>query len=184
MSLSSRKDLLERIKRGRTTRAKLVANNLSEGIAFQIRATRDAQGLSQGELAERLGMTQGNLSRLENPDYGKQTIGSLIRVAEALDVALVVRFEPFSKYIDWLSGTPHLDRGVTPEALSVPGFTQEEESGSLDAQVPSYFPVTTSQSTTVTKFPPSKTFLVKGTIGGRALTMDRSYPSTMMSQVS
>jgi len=55
MSLISRRGLLQRIRRGKQARAQLVASNLSEGIAFQIRATRDAQEMTQAELARSLG---------------------------------------------------------------------------------------------------------------------------------
>lgn len=127
MSSVSKKGLLERIRRGRKARAILVDSNLAEGIAFQIRATRDAQELTQGELAQAAGMSQNNLSRLEDPGYGKHTISSLKRIAEALDVALVVRFVPFSQYIDWLSGTPRLDEGLRPEAMAVSSFESEEK---------------------------------------------------------
>lgn len=110
----------------------MVASNLSEGIAFQIRATRDKQHITQADLARESGMTPNNLSRLESPDYGKQTISSLKRIADALDVALVVRFVPFSHYIDWLSGTPRLDDGLNANSLAVDCFEQEEQNGTLE----------------------------------------------------
>jgi transcriptional regulator with XRE-family HTH domain len=91
--------------------------------------------MTQAALAREADMTQNNVSRLESPDYGKHTISSLKRIAEALDVALVVRFVPFSQYIDWLSGTPHLDTGLTPEALAVPSFTDEERARVFDTQI-------------------------------------------------
>jgi transcriptional regulator with XRE-family HTH domain len=125
MSLISRKGLLRRIKRGRQARALLVSSNLSEGIAFQIRATRDKEEMTQADLAAASGMSQNNVSRLESPDYGKHTITSLKRIAEALDVALVVRFVPFSQYIDWLSGTPRLDNGLNSESLAVVSFDKD-----------------------------------------------------------
>jgi transcriptional regulator with XRE-family HTH domain len=107
---------------------------LDKGIAFQIRATRDKREWSQADLARAIGMGQNNISRLENPDYGKHTLSSLKRIAEALDVALVVRFVPFSQYVHWLSGTPYLDEGLRPEALAVDSFEQEEERGALDIE--------------------------------------------------
>jgi hypothetical protein len=72
-------------------------------------------------------MTPNNLTRLEDPAYGKQTLSSLKRIASALDVALVVRFVPFSQYVQWLSGTPYFDEGLRPEALAVPSFEEEEK---------------------------------------------------------
>jgi len=110
-----------------------VGSNLSEGIAFQIRATRDKQRMCQADLAHEAGMTANNLSRLESPDYGKQTISSLKRIADALDVALVVRFVPFSQYIDWLSGTPRIDEGISPSSLAVSSFETEEKENLIEA---------------------------------------------------
>jgi transcriptional regulator with XRE-family HTH domain len=132
MSLLSKAGLLRRIRRGKDARAKLVESNLDKGIAFQIRATRDKHEWSQADLARAIGMSQNNISRLENPDYGKYTLSSLKRIAEALDVALVVRFVPFSQYVSWLSGTPYLDEGLRPEALAVESFEQEEKRSTLD----------------------------------------------------
>jgi len=130
MSLYSKKGLLERIRRGKKARAKLVSSNLDKGVAFQIRAIRDQQELTQANLAREVGMTQNNLSRLEDETYGKHTLSSLKRVAEALDVALVVRFVPFSQYIDWLSSTSHLDLGISAAALAPASFESEEKNDS------------------------------------------------------
>jgi transcriptional regulator with XRE-family HTH domain len=138
-----------------------VASNLSEGIAFQIRATRDKQKKSQVDLAREAGMTPNNLSRLESPDYGKQTISSLKRIADALDVALVVRFVPFSQYIDWLSGTPHLDEGLRQDALAVQGYEDEERVGLYDSNV-KYFQVFVSPTTPVQKASPTVNTGVSG----------------------
>jgi transcriptional regulator with XRE-family HTH domain len=127
MALLSKKTLIARIRKGRESRKRLVESNLDKGVAYQIRNTRDAHGMTQAELADLIGMTQNNVSRLESPDYGRYTISSLKRLADAFDVALVVRFVPFSEYIDWLSGTPYWNLGLRPEALAVPSFSQEEE---------------------------------------------------------
>ena len=115
-------------------------NNLAEGIAFQIRATRDKRKMTQADLARESEMAQNNISRMESPEYGKHSISSLRRIAEALEVALMVRFVPFSQYIDWLSGTPYLDDGIRPEALAVPSFADEEKAGTFEANV-RYHPV-------------------------------------------
>lgn len=79
-------------------------------------------------------MTANNLSRLESPDYGKQTISSLKKIADALDVALVVRFVPFSQYIDWLSGTPRIDEGISPSSLAVSSFEFEEKENLIEVE--------------------------------------------------
>ena len=53
-------------------------------IAVQLAALREAQGLSQKELAERVGTTQQQISRLESPSYEGHSLSMLRRVAEAL----------------------------------------------------------------------------------------------------
>jgi transcriptional regulator with XRE-family HTH domain len=94
--------------------------------------------LTQANLAHATGMSQNNISRLEDETYGKHTLSSLKRIAQALDVALVVRLVPFSQYIDWLSSTPHLDNGIGPEALAVPSYTEEENAKTYDADLKYY----------------------------------------------
>jgi transcriptional regulator with XRE-family HTH domain len=101
--------------------------------------------MTQADLARETGMSPNNISRLESPEYGKMTVKSLIRIAEAFDVALVVRFEPFSKYINWYSGTPFVEDGLGPDALAVASFEDEERSHVFDAKTPSdFFPIYTS----------------------------------------
>ena len=47
------------------------------------------------------------ISRYENPDYGKYSISTLLELAAAFDVALAVRFVPFSELVEWdLSSNP------------------------------------------------------------------------------
>lgn len=132
MSLISRRNLIQRLRRGKQSRESLVESNLGEGIAYQIRATRDKRGWTQERLAEETGMTQTNISRLESPEYGKYSITSLTRLAHAFDAGLVVRFVPFGQYVNWLSGTPSVDEGLNPDALAVPSFEDQEAGGVLE----------------------------------------------------
>ena len=53
-------------------------------IAIQLAALREEQGLSQKELAQRVGTTQQQISRLESPSYEGHSLSMLRRVAEAL----------------------------------------------------------------------------------------------------
>jgi len=53
---------------------------------------RTAAGLSQRELAERMGTTQSVISRLEEGGGARNRIDTLARVATALDRHLVVSF--------------------------------------------------------------------------------------------
>src|SRR5438046_8135249 len=93
-SIWTKKSLLKRLLRGRKARSKFVASQISNGIAFQIRALRNRNRLSQPKLAELVGTTQNQIYRLEKPATAKPTISTLKKVAAAFDVALVVRFQP------------------------------------------------------------------------------------------
>lgn len=53
---------------------------------------RAAAGLSQRELAERMGTTQSVISRLEEGGGAKNRLDTLVRVAEALGRHLIVSF--------------------------------------------------------------------------------------------
>jgi len=78
-----------------------VRATLTHGLAHQIRVNREQRKLSQQSLAERCGgkTTQVVISRLEDPAYGKFTLNSILRVASALDVAVLVRLVPYSKFL-------------------------------------------------------------------------------------
>jgi transcriptional regulator with XRE-family HTH domain len=130
-NLNSSDRLIGRIKRGPKDRAKLVGSHLDKGIAYQIRALRDRQGLSQEQLAAKVGMNQNAISRLESPQRGRPTITTLKRLAETFDVALVVRFIPFTKLVKWVSGTSYVEEGLSTDALAVPSFEEEEKCGAF-----------------------------------------------------
>ena len=73
--------------------------HLSQGISHQIRTIRERRGLTQAEFAKRAKTTQTIVSRLEDPSYGRFTLNTLIRVAETFDVALLVKFVSFPKFL-------------------------------------------------------------------------------------
>lgn len=79
-----------------------VASQVNKGIPYQLRALRAARGMTQADLAERAGTTQTVISRIENKGAGNLSVKTLIKLAEAFDVALVVRFEAIDKFIRWL----------------------------------------------------------------------------------
>jgi len=78
-----------------------------------------------------VGMNQNAIHRLESPEYGKATLTTLKRLAAAFDVALIVRFVPFSQLINWISGTPFVDKGLSSGSLAVPSYNEERESGAF-----------------------------------------------------
>lgn len=66
-------------------------------IACLIHNARKKAGLSQKELADRIGTTQSAVSRLESTEYEGHSLTILERVAEALDLKLEIGFRPKSE---------------------------------------------------------------------------------------
>ena len=84
----------------REYREALVQESINQGIAFQLRANRAARHWTQTDLARRTGKAQPEISRLEDPDYEGYTLKTLSKIASAFDVALSVRFIPYSELVD------------------------------------------------------------------------------------
>ncbi len=82
-------------------------------LAMQLRSMREARHWSQAEVGEKAGgMKQSAIARIEDPEYNSMSLSSLKRLAKAFDVALIVRFAPFSEFISW---TTQLDeKRLTP----------------------------------------------------------------------
>ena len=63
-------------------------------VALQIAALREKAGLSQRDLALKLGTSQQQISRLESPAYEGHSLSMLRRVAKVLSAKVRVVLEP------------------------------------------------------------------------------------------
>lgn len=63
-------------------------------IAEQIYSLRTAAGLSQKDLARKVGTTQSVISRLEDSDYDGHSLTMLARIAHALGHRVCIHFVP------------------------------------------------------------------------------------------
>src|SRR5438552_5563571 len=70
---------------------------MNAAVAQLIYATREKAGLSQAELAERIGTKQSVISRLEDADYEGHSLSMLHRIAAALGQCIEIRFLPPAK---------------------------------------------------------------------------------------
>lgn len=84
-------------------RRRFIANQIKNGFAFQVRALRKARDLTQQQLASDADTTQALISRLEKSGAGNMSVKTLQKIADAFDVALVVRFEPIDRLLDWVN---------------------------------------------------------------------------------
>jgi hypothetical protein len=92
------KALMKKLQRPAYRQAYL-SEHVRRGIAYQIRALRDQRGWNQGAFSKHLSKPQSVVCRLEDPSYGKVTIQTLLEIASVFDVALQVRFVPFSVFL-------------------------------------------------------------------------------------
>jgi transcriptional regulator with XRE-family HTH domain len=97
--VNTQSSLAEQLK-NKEYRDAFVASQLRIGLPMQCRALRESRELTQPQLAEAAGMSQPRISEIERPGERKPNLDTLLRLASAFDVALQVRFVPFSKLID------------------------------------------------------------------------------------
>lgn len=117
--VSERDELLEAL-RDKNRRHHLASVVTKRGLAEQIREMRLARGWTQTDLAHATNKVQETISQLENPNYGNYTLKTLQRLAEAFDVTLTVRFDPFSELVRRLTE-------LTPEDLAVPDYEHDPD---------------------------------------------------------
>jgi ribosome-binding protein aMBF1 (putative translation factor) len=75
-------------------RALIDEETVNAEVAQMIYAARTLAGLTQKELAERLGTRQPVIARLEDADYAGHSLSMLQRVAAALGKSLEIRLLP------------------------------------------------------------------------------------------
>ena len=63
-------------------------------VARKIYGLREAAGLTQVQLAQRIGTSRTVISRLEDADYEGHSLAMLSRIAAALDQRVEIRFVP------------------------------------------------------------------------------------------
>ena len=91
-------------------REAFVSAKIDGDLAGQIYAMREQQFLTQEELGLRASMAQSRIAKLEGSCEGV-SVGTLKRLAAAFDVALQIKFVPFSELI-LVTVRENLDRPV------------------------------------------------------------------------
>lgn len=87
--------LWRRLYKGRPARLRALENvRRNEEIARTLYNLRTQAGLTQAQLAQRVGTTASVICRLEDADYEGHSLAMLSRVAAALDQCIEIRFVP------------------------------------------------------------------------------------------
>ena len=95
-----------------------VGEYLHANIAYQVRALRKQRKWDQKKLADSAHMLQPRISAIENPSNSKLNLDTLLRLANAFDVALEVRFAAFSDLLRW-------GEGFSPDTFEVNSFDKD-----------------------------------------------------------
>jgi transcriptional regulator with XRE-family HTH domain len=85
-------------------RSEFVRERVRSSVALQIRALREQRkGMTQKQLGDAIGKKQTWISVLEDPEYGKMSVATLLSLAGAFDTDLEIKFRPFSKALHELT---------------------------------------------------------------------------------
>jgi transcriptional regulator with XRE-family HTH domain len=117
VNISSTSHLWGKLERDREYRRAFLINQFKRMVPFQIQALRKQRGWSQEQLAFASGLTQGVISRAEDPDYGNLTINTILRIANGFDVAFIGKFARYGELDNWF--------GALSEKIYVPSFDEE-----------------------------------------------------------
>jgi transcriptional regulator with XRE-family HTH domain len=83
--MSARSEALQWTKE---EQVEILLEKLHAEIAMQIYQVREERGLSQTELAKKIGTSQSVISRVENEGYSGHSMKTLAKIAVALDLEL------------------------------------------------------------------------------------------------
>lgn len=101
-------------------RDQLVAETIFSRLPLKVRFLREKTGKSQKLIARESGKAQTWISKLEDPNYGRFSVNTLLEVASMYDVGLKVDFVPFSQVLDDFSNS-------ASDSWVVPTYTDEKE---------------------------------------------------------
>jgi transcriptional regulator with XRE-family HTH domain len=107
-----------KMMKSKARRDSYVAAHISNTVASQILMLRESKGWTQTALAKNCGMRQSRISTLEDPNYENFEAATLRRIASAFDVALTIRFIPFSELAGWMAT-------LSPEKLAPVDFEHD-----------------------------------------------------------
>lgn len=127
-------------------RDEFVADQVRTRIALLIRALRDQEDRhwTQTELGQRAGKTQNVICRIEDPDYGRMSLQTLLDIAAAFDLPLWV---DIPEWEDWFRRVGDIPNSTTRRTSFDAGRLMDMASAAKDG-------VTTGTIGNVRRIPP------------------------------
>lgn len=110
--------MISKLIGSRALRESYIRSKLGVLLPAQIRSLRSKRGMTQAELGTAAEMKQARISALERIGEGNFNLETLIRLAGALKVGLVVKFAPFSEMLEW-------ENSFEPDNFYVPPIEQD-----------------------------------------------------------
>jgi predicted XRE-type DNA-binding protein len=105
-------EIIDRLFGGESFNEAVAEERLKGQISIAIYEARTQAGLTQGQLAERIGTRQPAISRLEDGDYDRCSLTTLYKVAAALGMRVEVRFVPLASSPEAADSDPELLESV------------------------------------------------------------------------
>ena len=87
--------------------------SVEQDIAWPIRINREKRGLTQRQLAEMIGSRQSAMARAEDPECGKHSIATLIKIEKVFECGLLLKLVSYDKFFEET-------KDVSEDGLSVP----------------------------------------------------------------
>jgi transcriptional regulator with XRE-family HTH domain len=130
-------------------------------IAFQIKTLREQpeRDWTKTYLAEKMGTHQPNITRLEDPEYGRVSISTLLKAASAFDVALLVQFVEWDDFLDRMKDVSPGSLRKKPFSLGIPkqeGSVNKSRPQSSKLIASNVIEIRTVRETPVNDFPVKK----------------------------
>lgn len=122
-SFDIRQQLLANLQ-NKEYRDAFVEERIFARLPLKIRNLREAEGMTQQKMAAATGKKQTWISKLEDPNYGRFTLKTLLEMAHFFDVGLEVDFVPFSKL---LTEVIHPATGAVPRFEKDAGLSGEPQ---------------------------------------------------------
>lgn len=99
--MSDRKQGLIRELRDKEYRETYATQHVNAMLAAQISAIREERGLTQTELAKKIGKQQPAISRIENVNYARWNVQTLRELGTELGCWLDIRFKPWGAFVEY-----------------------------------------------------------------------------------